>query len=214
MATTDRSLTPTPTGTSDVAPDSRGRDLRKEILRSATRLFAERGYDGASMREVAELASCTKPALYYHFGNKSALFLEVIRDETMRMKEIVAEQIADSELTVRERIRRAMHAHFEHVRENRMALTVLERAELHVDPNQPEFDFHSAHQMFVDMVLLLLSEGVERGEISSEVNLEDALFALAGMFNMRCRMWICRAEPIPDDYPERILSIIFGGLTP
>ncbi len=43
------------------------------IARVATRLFAERGFDATSIREIAEAAGVTKPALYYHFGSKQGL---------------------------------------------------------------------------------------------------------------------------------------------
>lgn len=51
---------------------------RERILQSADRLWAERGVRGASLEDVARAASITKPALYYHFADKSALFTEVV----------------------------------------------------------------------------------------------------------------------------------------
>ena len=44
-----------------------------EIARVAARLFAERGFDATSVREIAEAAGVTKPTLYYHFGSKQGL---------------------------------------------------------------------------------------------------------------------------------------------
>jgi AcrR family transcriptional regulator len=43
------------------------------IAREAARLFARRGYDATSVREIAEAAGVTKPTLYYHFGSKEGL---------------------------------------------------------------------------------------------------------------------------------------------
>lgn len=43
------------------------------VLRCAARLFALRGYDDVSVREVVEAAGVTKPALYYHFGSKEGV---------------------------------------------------------------------------------------------------------------------------------------------
>ena len=44
-----------------------------DIARSAARLFAEKGYDATSVREIVEAAGVTKPTLYYHFGSKEGL---------------------------------------------------------------------------------------------------------------------------------------------
>lgn len=52
---------------------------RQRILRLADDLFARHGYAAVSMRAVAEAAGVTKPALYYHFRDKEALFEECVR---------------------------------------------------------------------------------------------------------------------------------------
>lgn len=43
------------------------------IARAAARLFAARGYDATSVREIVAAAGVTKPSLYYHFGSKEGL---------------------------------------------------------------------------------------------------------------------------------------------
>lgn len=52
---------------------------RRLLLAAAARIFAEKGFSGASLEEIAELAGYTTGALYYHFANKEALFLELLR---------------------------------------------------------------------------------------------------------------------------------------
>lgn len=47
------------------------------ILDAATRLFAERGYEGASMADLAELVGLRKASLFHHFPSKDALYAAV-----------------------------------------------------------------------------------------------------------------------------------------
>lgn len=54
-------------------------DTRERILDTAEICFAQRGYDGASLREITRLADVNLGAVNYHFGSKSALFDEVLR---------------------------------------------------------------------------------------------------------------------------------------
>ena len=47
--------------------------VARHIARAAARLFAERGYDATSVREIVEAAGVAKPTLYYYFGSKEGL---------------------------------------------------------------------------------------------------------------------------------------------
>jgi AcrR family transcriptional regulator len=47
--------------------------VARHIARSAAKLFAERGYDATSVREIVEAAGVAKPTLYYYFRSKEGL---------------------------------------------------------------------------------------------------------------------------------------------
>jgi len=47
--------------------------MARHIARAAARLFAERGYDATSVREIVEAAGVAKPTLYYYFRSKEGL---------------------------------------------------------------------------------------------------------------------------------------------
>lgn len=51
---------------------------KEKVLNAAIRVFSKKGYDGASMREIAESARLTKPMIYYHFKNKKDLYLHLL----------------------------------------------------------------------------------------------------------------------------------------
>lgn len=55
------------------------------IARVAARLFAERGFDATSVREIAEAAGVTKPTLYYHFGSKQGIGEAILTRPMARM---------------------------------------------------------------------------------------------------------------------------------
>ncbi|HEX6492701.1 MAG TPA: helix-turn-helix domain-containing protein, partial [Candidatus Dormibacteraeota bacterium] len=72
-----------------LAVTAAGEATRDRILRLADSLFAEHGYARVSMRLVATAAGVTKPALYYHFRNKDALFEECVLATQKRMGELL-----------------------------------------------------------------------------------------------------------------------------
>lgn len=186
-------------------------DLRGRIIQAAIELFAERGYAATSMREVAERACCTKPALYYHFASKGALFLHALRGETEGIAKLV--EIAFNEPgTVRRRMQRAMDAYFDYVRRRPTALRLLLRAEVHPDGDQPSYDFRTARQTYIEMMRQLIAVGVQSGELREGIDPVDAIHAIAGIADLRCMLWVLENEPIPDDYADRVLDLLFRGM--
>lgn len=55
--------------------------MKERILRESVRLFSEKGYHGASMRDIAAAADCSLPMLYYYYQNKDELFYAVAYSE-------------------------------------------------------------------------------------------------------------------------------------
>lgn len=55
------------------APKGELSSVARHIARSAAKLFAERGYDATSVREIVEAAGVAKPTLYYYFRSKEGL---------------------------------------------------------------------------------------------------------------------------------------------
>ena len=58
--------------------NTKPRMRRDEILDSATRLFAERGYEGTSMADLAEKVGLRKASLFHHFASKDVLYGAVL----------------------------------------------------------------------------------------------------------------------------------------
>ena len=55
--------------------DQAGESTRERILDVALDLFTDQGFDGTSMREIAERLGISKPAIYYHFGSKEEILM-------------------------------------------------------------------------------------------------------------------------------------------
>jgi AcrR family transcriptional regulator len=64
-------------------------DTRERIQQVALELFNERGYDGTSLREIAEVLDVTKAALYYHFRTKEDIVASLVTDVASEVSEII-----------------------------------------------------------------------------------------------------------------------------
>lgn len=64
--------------TTDTAPRSRSEPTVQRILDAAEQLFAEQGFEGTPLREIAKKVGIREPSLYAHFAGKDALYAAVI----------------------------------------------------------------------------------------------------------------------------------------
>jgi AcrR family transcriptional regulator len=87
---------------------------RERITKAAERLFAERGYDGTSIRAIVAKARVNQAAINYHFDGKDGLYREVLRTAFRAMTEDQLAHAAEvktmtREEALREFIRRQLH---------------------------------------------------------------------------------------------------------
>lgn len=54
--------------------------MKAQLLDAAATVFARRGYGGASIKEIAELAATTQASIYRHYGSKADLFVAAVAD--------------------------------------------------------------------------------------------------------------------------------------
>lgn len=76
----------TPTRRGPGRPKVGSEDKRARILAEALSVFGEKGYEGASLTDIARAADITKPGLLHHFASKEELFIAVL-DERDRLSD-------------------------------------------------------------------------------------------------------------------------------
>jgi len=87
---------------------------KEKLVQIATTLFAERGYDGVSIRDIAKASGCNLGAVTYHFGSKEALFGTVVETRLAPLKESVR-RIAEADDGPEQKLKGLLSAFAEHV---------------------------------------------------------------------------------------------------
>ena len=85
-------------------------DTRTTVLKVATKLFSKKGYDGVSMRNIANEVKISAPALYNHFSDKQSLYLTAIA-ETFENKSSQILQIVKGSGKPIKRLENMIHLH-------------------------------------------------------------------------------------------------------
>ncbi len=88
-----------------MARENKDDATKERVLNEAEVLFAGKGYDAVTVREITNAAHCNLAAVNYHFGNKKNLYLEVFRERwvprAMRVRRAVERELASQDgLTV------------------------------------------------------------------------------------------------------------------
>lgn len=74
----------------------KGPCIRQEILAKAKILYAEKGFDGTSMRDIAQAASVNLSLIYYYFKNKEDLLVSILEEGFLRLNETLAKELDKS----------------------------------------------------------------------------------------------------------------------
>ena len=146
---------------------------RRELTREAARLFAEKGYHGASLSEIADALGVKAPSLYAHVDSKQEILYAIMLEGAEAFHGALDE--VPEHGTVVERIRLALRAHLRVVAEQLDLATVFVREWRHLDGELREVILHERRryeQRFRD----LFREGRELGELRTD--LDDASAAL------------------------------------
>lgn len=95
-------------------------DKREMILREATRLFRENGYDNTSIRELADATNLSAAGIYYFFQDKEDILYTILKQHSEELIETVERSIdreAEPEASLRQMIRSLLLHNVHHVQE-------------------------------------------------------------------------------------------------
>lgn len=91
-----------------------GTERRHQLIGIARSLFAERGYDGTSIEEIAQRANVSKPVVYEHFGGKEGLYAVVVDREMSALLDGITSSLTNNRSRVRvERVALALLTYVE-----------------------------------------------------------------------------------------------------
>jgi AcrR family transcriptional regulator len=207
-------------------------DSRQEILRTAARLFQQRGYDATSMNDVAAALKLSKGGLYHHFQSKDEILYEIMNHAMEITQERVlnpVRSIADPE----ERLRTLIRLHIEVVLSPRDREITVMLHENHPLPPPLRKRINSRKKEYVHFLESLMTEVQERVQekaqekaqekIPSKVQREGrqsagkvspraAAFALLGMINWIYQWYKPEGELQAQSLIPQFTELIFGGI--
>ena len=143
-------------------PDS---SAKERLEACALELFATRGYEATSVREIVGAAGVAKPTLYYYFGSKENLYKSLISGNFEGFMRDLAE-VRKFQGTLREKLRRVVELHFRWLAEKPLLALFFYRAYFGQPYGMAQEAFSDkADERDIRFIVELLEEGAEKGEV-------------------------------------------------
>jgi len=180
---------------------------RSELTRAAARLFAERGYHGTSIGDLAEALGVQKASLYHHFASKQDLLYETMRSGADAFH--AGLDTVPDDLRVADRIRLAMRAHLRVVADQLDVATVFVREWRYLDGERRD-EIVAERRRYDERFRALFREGRELGELRTD--LDDAAAALLVLSALNWAYTWLTPERDTDELADRFHGLLLDGV--
>lgn len=164
--------------------ENNAQQTRDNILRAATKVFAKYGYDGGSVEKISQLAKSYDRMIYYYFGSKEGLYIEVLEETYRRMNEAESKLRLDIEQPLLA-LQQVIHFVLDYYRQQPEFVTLLNTENLHkgkhISKSPRARDYSSPAIAVIGEILV---KGVAKGLFRSDLSARDLylLIAATGYF--------------------------------
>jgi AcrR family transcriptional regulator len=178
------------------APQRRGgvreqaaQTTRDNILKAAIKVFARYGYDGGSVEKISAAAKSFDRMIYYYFGSKEGLYIEVIEEIYRRMNEAESRLALDVDQPV-QALRAVIRFVVGYYRKNPEFVTLLNTENLHKGKHiAKSVRAREYSSPAIDVIRQVLASGQAQGVFRQDISARDLylLIAANGYFYMSNR---------------------------
>ena len=189
---------------------SEGSERFVQILTEAVRIFARKGYEGASMRDIAEACGISKSLLYHHFTSKEEIYARVTVGATKELYLFVVERVPADALTS-EKIRAFMVATAEYFRRYRWAWIASTTAFWNDPERHRQKERMTRRDRYENYLRELIQEAIDAGEI------RDVDVPMTGRMILSSLNWMHRwynpGKPMkPEQIADQFYDLMLNGL--
>lgn len=187
-----------------------GPQRRQQLIEVARGLFAERGFDGTSIEEIAKLAGVSKPIVYEHFGGKEGLYAVVVDREMETLLEMVTASLSQNRSLYR--IQQVALALLTYMEERPDGFQILVRGESALEGVDGDTRYGSLLNDAISQVEHILAGDFERRGFDPSLAPLYAQ-ALVGMVSVTAQWWLDVREPPKEVVAAHLVNLCWNGLT-
>jgi len=185
----------------------RGTERREQLIDVSRRLFAEKGFEGTSVEEIAASAQVSKPVVYEHFGGKEGLYAVVVDREVGYLLAEIESALTDAQRS-RELVEQAALALLDYVESHTDGFRILVRDSTVTSASG---SFASLLSDIASQVEGLLVTEFKRHGLDPKT---APLYAqmLVGMIALTGQWWLSTRRPKKSEVAAHLVNLAWNGL--
>ncbi len=163
---------------------------REKILAAAAQIFAEQGYPGTTIAQIAKAAGVSEGSIYEHFNGKEDLFLAISTEKLSEVLPLIEDHLFGVKGALNQ-LRKFIWVYVRHMMENRPYARV---ALLHLKTSKTfmETAAYREVQRFYGKITEIIEAGQKGGEIKPEINPHSARALVIGSVEHLVIRWLLK----------------------
>ncbi len=190
---------------------------RDEIVQTASRLFAERGYKSTTLAQIAEVAGVDRATVYYYVGSKEELFREAVQGLVDKNAAKAQRIFRDKSLDPKQKLAQLVEALMCSYEEHYPHMYVYIQEEMHQvasDTSEWALAMSRHTRRWETIFIKLVNEGVALGMFRSDIPVGISVNALFGMLNWTHRWFKPGGKRNAGEIAGWFSEIFFSGMQP
>lgn len=159
----------------------RGEATRAGILEQAARLFAEKGYEGTSLQDMAEALGLTRPAVYHYFSSKERVLATLVEETSVSTAETLQLVRVQDDVDASTKLRKATAALVRDRANAPERFRMLDRTESALPDDLADQHLKARRAVLTEMIAII-TEGITSGEFR-DTDERLAALSVLGMCN-------------------------------
>lgn len=187
-------------------------DTRQRILAAALKRFARQGYAGTSVQDIVTAARVSKPALYYHFRDKAALYQALVAQAGDERLRLMREAVARAE-TLSGQLQELCAAVFDFTRSHR-ELMRLAFATAVAAPGEVPREAHCFERGWESFQFIqeLLERGLEAGALDRRFDSRALALGFGGLIHLRVLLHLAQPDqPLDRQAAKEVVDLFLSG---
>ena len=189
-------------------------ERRQRLLRGAAQVFKEKGYQAASINDIAERYGGDRASVYYYYASKHEIFIDLIREA---IKEVVeaAEEVANANESAARRFGRLISTTMKLYERHYPYMYLYIQEDMRKVPGDGTnagMELEKLSSRFEHALRKIVHDGIDEGVFRAELDPEMIIFAFSGVLNWTHRWFAPGGRLSGTEIGAAMAQILLGGI--